>query len=77
MLSEVGRQTTVDGGPGAARKRSVASPQSSAHPDELSAALAACRGAFLGIGLFSGVINVLMLTGSFYMLEVYDRVAEP
>ena len=30
--------------------------------------------AFLGIGLFSGVSNILMLTGSFYMLEIYDRV---
>ncbi len=41
---------------------------------ELAAALSACRGAFVGIALFSGLINVLMLTGSFYMLEVYDRV---
>jgi ATP-binding cassette subfamily C protein len=41
---------------------------------ELAAALAACRGAFVGIGLFSGISNVLMLTGSFFMLEVYDRV---
>jgi len=41
---------------------------------EIAAALSACRGAFVGIALFSGLINVLMLTGSFYMLEVYDRV---
>jgi len=41
---------------------------------ELAAALAACRSALIGIALFSGLINVLMLTGSFYMLEVYDRV---
>jgi ATP-binding cassette subfamily C protein PrsD len=41
---------------------------------ELAAALAACRGAFVGIGLFSGMINILMLTGSFFMLEIYDRV---
>src|SRR4051794_34399536 len=26
------------------------------------------------IAVFSGVINVLMLSGSFYMLQVYDRV---
>ena len=41
---------------------------------ELAAALTSCRGAFVGIGLFSGMINVLMLTGSFFMLEIYDRV---
>src|SRR6185295_14860734 len=41
---------------------------------ELSAALAACRGAFISIGLMSGMSNILMLTGSFFMLEVYDRV---
>jgi PrtD family type I secretion system ABC transporter len=41
---------------------------------ELAQALASCRGAFLSVGLFSGVINILMLTGSIYMLQVYDRV---
>lgn len=41
---------------------------------ELAEALAACRRAFIGIATFSGMSNVLMLTGSFFMLEVYDRV---
>lgn len=41
---------------------------------ELRSALGACRSAFVGVGLFSVLINVLMLTGSLYMLEVYDRV---
>lgn len=41
---------------------------------ELSAALASCRVAFAGIGAFSGLINILTLTGSLFMLEVYDRV---
>jgi hypothetical protein len=36
--------------------------------------LSSCRGAFVGLALLSGVINVLYLTGSFFMLEVYDRV---
>ncbi len=29
---------------------------------------------FLAVGIFSGLINLLALTGSFYMLQVYDRV---
>jgi ATP-binding cassette subfamily C protein len=41
---------------------------------ELSSALAACRGAFVGTALISGMSNVLMLTGAMFMLEVYDRV---
>ena len=40
----------------------------------LGSALAACRGAFRSIALFSGLSNVLMLTGSFFMLQIYDRV---
>ena len=28
----------------------------------------------ISVGLFSGVINILALAGSFYMLQVYDRV---
>jgi ATP-binding cassette subfamily C protein len=41
---------------------------------EVAEALRSCRSAFIGIALVSGVINVLYLTGSFFMLEVYDRV---
>ncbi len=41
---------------------------------ELGEALRACRGAFVGVGLMSCVINLLYLTGSIFMLEVYDRV---
>ena len=41
---------------------------------ELSAALAQCKSAFWGVGLFSCLINVLMLTGPLFMLQVYDRV---
>jgi PrtD family type I secretion system ABC transporter len=36
--------------------------------------LSFARPAFIGIGLITATINVLYLTGSFYMLEVYDRV---
>jgi ATP-binding cassette subfamily C protein len=41
---------------------------------ELGEALHACRSAFIGVGVMSFVINILYLTGSFFMLEVYDRV---
>jgi ATP-binding cassette subfamily C protein PrsD len=41
---------------------------------ELSDALRACRGAFIGVGLMSCIINLLYLTGSIFMLEIYDRV---
>ena len=41
---------------------------------ELRAALASCRAAFLGVGVFSGLINLLALTSSIYMLQLYDRV---
>jgi len=41
---------------------------------ELREALGSCAAAFIGIGAFSGLINLLMLTGSLFMLEVYDRI---
>jgi len=36
--------------------------------------IAASRSAFLGVGAFSFIINLLMLTGPLFMLQVYDRV---
>ncbi|TIT87090.1 MAG: type I secretion system permease/ATPase, partial [Mesorhizobium sp.] len=41
---------------------------------ELADALRSCRAAFAGVALFSGVSNILMLTGAMFMLQVYDRV---
>ena len=41
---------------------------------ELGDALRACRNAFIGVGTMSCMINLLYLTGSLFMLEVYDRV---
>ena len=41
---------------------------------ELGDALRTCRNAFIGVGVMSCAINVLYLTGSIFMLEVYDRV---
>ena len=41
---------------------------------EVRDALKACRSAVVGVAVFSGIINFLMLTGSIYMLQIYDRV---
>ncbi|MEM1371546.1 MAG: type I secretion system permease/ATPase [Pseudomonadota bacterium] len=43
-------------------------------PTPIVSALRRLRSVFLSVGFFSGVINVLALTGSFYMLQVYDRI---
>ena len=41
---------------------------------EISAFLRSCRRIFWALAAFSGLSNLLMLTGSFFMLQVYDRV---
>src|SRR5262249_49780936 len=41
---------------------------------EISTFLASCRRIFLALAIFSGLSNLLMLNGSFFMLQVYDRV---
>lgn len=33
-----------------------------------------CRGHFVSVGLFSVFVNLLMLTGPLFMLQIYDRV---
>jgi PrtD family type I secretion system ABC transporter len=50
------------------------SPRTARSASELKLALVACRGAFIGVGAMSGLINVLALSGSLFMLQVYDRV---
>ncbi len=42
--------------------------------EELRKALATCRKHFRSVGLFSVFVNLLMLTGPLFMLQVYDRV---
>ncbi|KQS89585.1 MULTISPECIES: type I secretion system permease/ATPase [unclassified Rhizobium] len=37
-------------------------------------ALWRCKAAFIGVFIASALVNILYLTGSFFMLEVYDRV---
>lgn len=48
--------------------------ESSAPRDAVSAALADARRRVVSVAAFSGAINVLTLSGSIYMLQVYDRV---
>jgi len=45
-----------------------------AAPSPVARALSSCRSAFITVGAFSAIINLLMLSGSLYMLQVYDRV---
>ncbi len=51
----------------------TAQPQAR-QPITIEGAFAACRQAVLGNAAISFVINVLMLAGPLYMLQVYDRV---
>ncbi|AMJ61157.1 type I secretion system permease/ATPase [Bosea sp. PAMC 26642] len=46
----------------------------SGRPGEVELALRSCGRWFGGVALFSGLVNLLYLTGSLYMLQVYDRV---
>ncbi len=43
-------------------------------PSDLRIALKACKSSFVGAGVFSFFINLLMLAGPLYMLQIYDRV---
>ncbi|MGD9922280.1 MAG: type I secretion system permease/ATPase [Pseudorhodoplanes sp.] len=54
--------------------RSASSDNLQAKFGPIETAIRRCDRIFMGVGLFSGIINVLALTGSFYMLQVYDRV---
>jgi ATP-binding cassette, subfamily C, bacterial PrsD len=50
-------------------------PEQAAAPgQELPDALRSCKRALIGVAVFSGFSNLLMLAGSLFMLEVYDRV---
>jgi PrtD family type I secretion system ABC transporter len=61
----------------AVRKRLFSEQQRPAHDEsrsEIATFLVSCRRIFWGLAIFSGLSNILMLTGSFFMLQVYDRV---
>ncbi len=49
-------------------------PHTRASHPAIAAALKDCRQAFLSVALFSAMVNLLMLAGPLYMLQVYDRV---
>ena len=49
-------------------------PANPAPGAELADALRRSRSAFLGVALLTGLINILMLTGPLFMLQIYDRV---
>jgi ATP-binding cassette subfamily C exporter for protease/lipase len=48
--------------------------QKSREANELAQAFAACAGAFRTVGIFSAIINLMLLVPALYMLQVYDRV---
>ena len=79
VLSKLGFADVESSGPKIAsssllRNKSGDNAPPAATSPTIRTALESCRSVFLYLGLFSGMINVLMLTGSFFMLQIYDRV---
>lgn len=64
------RLTLPSGPDGIARGNDLGQPLRS----PLRETIQKSSGAFIGVGLFSAVVNILMLTGPLFMLQVYDRV---
>jgi ATP-binding cassette subfamily C protein len=58
----------------AATRLDPVTDQPRAERSDLAVALRACRGALVGVLAFSGVMNILTLTGPIFMLQIYDRV---
>ena len=42
--------------------------------NEIAQAIAGYKSVFITVGIFSAIINLMMLVPSLYMLQVYDRV---
>lgn len=53
---------------------SVHSNSASGTAPAVRGAIAKCRRTFVAVGIFSAAVNLLALTGSIYMLQLYDRV---
>ena len=49
-------------------------PNSKSGPDEISQIYRASKSTLVAAGFFSSLVNILMLTGPLFMLQVYDRV---
>lgn len=58
----------------AGHKTKQMTPQTTGLRSAVRQILLRAKRAFIGVGLFSCIINLLMLTGPIYMLQVYDRV---
>src|SRR4051812_2317672 len=56
------------------RFASPAAPAVGAAQSLLRQSLTTCRKQFLLVGVFSGAVNLLQLTTSIYMMQVFDRV---
>jgi PrtD family type I secretion system ABC transporter len=56
------------------KQRRLPNVEETARGGELERAIRKSRSALKAVGLFSAVINILMLTGPLFMLQVYDRV---
>jgi ATP-binding cassette subfamily C protein len=56
------------------RTRNERNSTLSGAPDPVRQALGRCRSHFVGVALFSATINLLYLTPTIYMMQVYDRV---
>ena len=55
-------------------KTAMANPNDNAGPDEISEVYKASRSTLIAAAVFSCMVNILMLTGPLFMLQVYDRV---
>jgi ATP-binding cassette subfamily C exporter for protease/lipase len=78
MVAQAGDEVAVepDGMPASRRGRRAKSMKNNFQipKNEIIQALLTFKGTFRTIGVFSAIINVLLLAPSLYMLQVYDRV---